>query len=143
MSDSPLLQRYLTERDPALGKRAEHIDPGTTEDLNAFGWLRGVGDRAIMLELRHKNGNITALNYTMLERVEFNPSEGITLFFNGQKIQIKGRNLNNEVRPQVRLLDGIMRHRVPWVQEADRGVLLNADEQETVVTVIEWAVEPN
>jgi len=138
MSDSPLLQRYLAERDPALGKRAEHTEAGITEDLSAFGWLRGVGDRAIMLELRHKNGNITALSYNTLERVEFNPSDGITLFFGGQKIRVKGRNLNKEVRPQVRLLDGILRHRVPWIREADRSGLLNGDEHETVITAIDW-----
>ena len=61
--------------------------------------MRGVRDRAIMLELRRKNGNVLAIGYGWLERAEFDPSEGITLHLVGQKIRIKGRNLNDEARP--------------------------------------------
>jgi len=88
------------------------------EDFGAFGWLRGARERAIMLELRKRDGNIVAIGYGWLERAEFDPSVGITLLVPGQRIVIRGRNLNAEVRPNVRLFEGITRQRVSWVREA-------------------------
>jgi hypothetical protein len=73
-----------------------------------------------MLELR-RNGNIVALTYAWLDRAKFDPSEGITLRFGMEKVRIIGRNLNAEIRPNIRLLTGITRHRVPWVQEDDEA----------------------
>ena len=110
-----------------------------TEDLGSFGWLRGIRDRAVMLELRKKNGNIVAIGYGWLERAEFDPSIGITLFVLGKKIHIKGRNLNGEARPYVRLFEGIARHRVPWVAEGDEPSILKAGDDGTVIEGIESA----
>lgn len=110
MSDS-LLNKYTRPQ-------TEPDDPQLeTEDLGSFGWLRGMRERATMLELRKKNGNITAIGYAWIERIEFDPSEGITIHALGQSIKIKGRNLNVECRPQVRLFDGLARHRVAWIRE--------------------------
>jgi hypothetical protein len=72
------------------------------------------------------------------ERVEFNPSEGITLHVNSEKIGIKGRNLNAEIRAEVRLFQGIARHRVAWVQEAGRSAGMNGAERATIVEEIIW-----
>ena len=91
-----------------------------TEDLGSFGWLRGMRERATMLELRKKDGNITAIGYAWIEKIEFDPSHGITIHALGREIKIQGRNLNTEVRPSVRLFQGLTRHRVPWVQESSR-----------------------
>ncbi|HUY87562.1 MAG TPA: hypothetical protein VMV10_02390 [Pirellulales bacterium] len=73
----------------------------------------------------------------MLERAEFDPSEGITLRFGPQKVKIAGRNLNGEVRPHVRLFAGIVRHRVPWIQEADQAAAMEAGRGATVVERVE------
>jgi hypothetical protein len=119
MIDRPL-DKYLIRKaeDGEAGAKGDHdLGDDTADDLGCFGWLRGVRDRAIMLELRKHDGSITAIGYAWLERVQFDPSEGITLHLLGRTIRIKGRNLNNEVRPQVRLFHGIARHRVPWIQE--------------------------
>jgi hypothetical protein len=130
---------------PKFANRAEaRVEPGlldeadTTDDFGAFGWLRGAHDRAVMLELRKKNGNILAVGYFLIEKIEFDPSEGITLFCGGQKITIKGRNLNAESGSRVRLFQGITRHRVPWIQEADQPRRLQASQTATVVEAIEW-----
>ena len=109
-----------------------------TDDLGAFGWLRGIRDRAISLELRKKTGNIVAIPYMHLERLEFDPSSGITLYAGGQTYRIKGRNLNAEIQPTKRLWQGLVRCRVPWIQEADRPDALQADKSATVVESIEW-----
>lgn len=134
MSDETLLERYIGGRDARVSEQPDS-DCG---DCRAFGWLRGVRDFARMLELRRRDGNIVAVDYARLERAEFNPSEGITLTIGGQTIRIRGRNLNAEVRPSVRLFEGITRHRVSFIREADRSAGLQAGDRETVVDAIEW-----
>jgi hypothetical protein len=48
-----------------------------------------------------------------------------------------GRNLNAEVRPNVRLFEGITRHKIPWIQEADEPMALQAGKSATVIDKIE------
>lgn len=138
MSDSSVLHRYAPKIAAGLGGQTVVTELDATDDLGAFGWLRGVKDFSRMLELRRKDGSILAVGYGYLDHAEFNPSEGITLSVAGRKIRIKGRNLNAEARPTVRLFEGITRHRVPWIQEADRGGSLQAGDGETVIDSIEW-----
>ncbi len=130
-SDS-VLHRYTA-------KVADGVQPDddAADDLGAFGWLRGVRERAIMLELRHKDGSVTAFGYAWLKKVTFDPSEGITLDFSGETVRITGRNLNSELRPRTRLLNGILRHRVIWIQEADGTAELEASKDATVIERIE------
>lgn len=135
-----LLQRYTGN-----GRRAEEPfengfapESDAADDFGAFGWLRGIRERAVMLELRRKDGNILAVGYGFLDKVAFDPSEGITLSVAGQKIRLKGRNLNAEVRPTIRLFEGIARHRVPWVSEADSRESLALAVNATVIDAIEW-----
>lgn len=56
----------------------------------------------------------------------------------GQTITLRGRNLNAEVRPNVRLFQGISRHRVPWIQEADEPAVMESRGQGTLVEEISW-----
>lgn len=126
-----VLSRHAAKRassEPAAGVEGDAMD-----DLGAFGWLRGVQDRAIMLEIRHKDGSITAKGYSWLQGADFDPSTGITFNFSGETITIRGRNLNAEARPNVRLFAGIVRHRVPWIQEADGAAVLEASKDAVVV----------
>src|SRR5579872_4366813 len=85
-----VLDRYLTRRPETEAAPAVETDPA--DDLGAFGWLRGIRDRAVMLEMRHKDGSVTALAFHLLDRADFNPSEGITLNFAGTKVKITSRN---------------------------------------------------
>ncbi len=123
--------------DPFAPRRKDNSavspDGDGVEDLIAFGWLRGVQDRAIMLEIRHKDGSVTAKGYSWLQSAEFDPSTGITLNFSGEKITISGRNLNADARPNVRLFAGIVRHRVPWIQEADGAAVIQAARDAVVI----------
>jgi hypothetical protein len=112
MSDS-LLNKYTRPQ-------TEPDDPQLeTEDLGSFGWLRGMRERATMLELRKKDGNITAIGYAWIEKIEFDPSEGITIHALGRRVKIQGRNLNVEVRPGVGLFQTLTRHRLLWLRECD------------------------
>lgn len=130
-----VLAKYIADRQPrenaGTADEAEVFD-----DFGAFGWLRGMRDRALMLELRHKDGRIQSFGYAWLDSAEFDPSEGITLHFMGRTVRIIGRNLNREVRPNVRLYAGILRHRVPWVEETSGPDLMEAPETATVIESI-------
>lgn len=113
-------------------------DGGAVDDFHAFGWLRGIRERASMLELRKKSGNVLAVAYSWVEQVEFDPTEGIVLQVHGSTIHIEGRNLNDEVQPEVRLFQGIARHRVAWVREADRPEIIRGSTGTIVVERIIW-----
>lgn len=133
-----ILDRYGSARFDGVTANAAPPEGEATDDLGAFGFLRGARERATMLELRRKNGDILAVGYGWLERADFNPSDGITLYAGGHTVRIQGRNLNVECRPEVRLFSAICRHRVPWVQEADEPTSMEADERATVIDRIEW-----
>jgi hypothetical protein len=61
----------------------------------------------------------------------FRPGVGIAMGING-------RNLNAAVRPNVRLFQGITRHKVAWIQEADGPTAMQASKSATVIEKIEW-----
>lgn len=135
MEDSGILARYAPPRQSESsphGGENEGLD-----DLGAFGFLRGLNVRAIMLELRHKDGRLTAFPYSYLTKVEFDPSEGLTLHFGDNTVKLVGRNLNAETRTNVRLFGALVRHRVPWIQEADRATSLEAPDDAVVIEQIE------
>lgn len=136
MTDRSILHRYVRPDSGETDPRSPNAD--AVDDLGAFGWVRGIRDSARMLELRKKDGNIMAVGYAWLERAEFDPSVGITLSIGSQKIRITGRSLNTELRPGVRLFEGITRHRVSYVQEADRGSRMERSDVDTVIENISW-----
>jgi hypothetical protein len=133
---SGILEKYAGRNGDGVAERDQE-EAEVTDDLVSFGWLPGIRDRALSLELRKKTGNIVAIGYSYIEKQEFDPSEGITLHALGQKIRIKGRNLNAEVRPSMRLFEGICRHKIPFVREADEPAEMRADGNATVVEQIE------
>lgn len=134
MNKPSVLEKYIK---PKVGMEAGPSEAtDEPDDLGSFGWLRGMHERSVMLELRMKDGTMTAFGYAWLERVEFDPSEGITLRFAGATIRITGRRLNEERRPNVRLCAGILRHRVPWIQEADGTQVMEAAKDATVIESI-------
>lgn len=133
-----LLDKYTGRMPDAPASDGPVQESDATDDLGAFGWLRGIRDRAMMLELRKKTGESLAIPYGWIERVLFDPSDGITIHAGGQKVRLKGRNLNAEQRGQGRLFEGVTRGRVAWIQEADEPANLQASNGATVVERIEW-----
>lgn len=119
------------------GSGAAADEGDLTDDLGAFGWLRGVRERAVMLELRRRDGSVTAFALAWLARADFDPSNGITLEFGNKIVKVAGRNLDAEVRPNIRLFSGLVRHRVPWIREADRATALAAPQEVTLIENIE------
>jgi hypothetical protein len=134
MSDS-ILNRFTSKHGD--NTQEDGSDANGAEDFGSFGWMRGQRDRAIMLELRKKTGSILAIGYGWIERIEFEPSK-ITLAIGECKIVISGRNLNAEARPQVRLFQGLTKHKVSFIKEADRSSDLYADKNAVVIESIVW-----
>ena len=137
MNANPPLVKYAT-RFGDSAEAAVSSDAEGTENRGAFGLLRGTRDRAEMLELRKKTGNIRAVGYGWIEKVDFDPSDGITLYLGEETIRIKGRNLNMIADEKPSMLGGIVRHRVPWIAEADQSTMLKADKISVLVESIEW-----
>ena len=138
MSDSTILRRYTSGLGEGAGRQDAESEAIACDHLGCFGWLRGTRERALMLELRQKSGKVVAAGYAWLEAAEFDPSEGILLCFVGRPVRIRGRNLNAEVRPSVRLFEGITRHRVPGIREVSQADSLEAPEEACVDEAIEW-----
>ncbi|HKQ48579.1 MAG TPA: hypothetical protein VJZ71_10960 [Phycisphaerae bacterium] len=132
-----LLEKYVGRANGNVDAAISPDEPGI-DDLGCFGWLRGIRDRALAVELRQANGNIVAIPYHGIERFAFDPSEGIVLTVSGGKVQVKGRNLNAEVQPTIRLFEGLARHRVPWIREVPDSESLTAAGNATVVDSIQW-----
>ncbi|OJW25470.1 MAG: hypothetical protein BGO49_16260 [Planctomycetales bacterium 71-10] len=139
MSDS-VLKRYSGPRSP-LGAREDPFEIGddAIDDIGCYGWLRGLRERSPMLEFRRKDGCSVAYDYALLRKVCFDPSEGITLLFDGETVRIEGRNLDDESTPGIQLLRGIQNRRVPWVRELGEAEILVAAENGTIVERFEFA----
>jgi hypothetical protein len=137
MKDNSLLDRFMHRVPSAVANENHPSEEAEVEDFGVFGFLRGSKERAPMLELRKRDGHILAVGYGMFD-AEFDPSEGITLHFHDRKVRICGRNLHAEARPNIKLFEGIARHRVPWVREMSEPERLRAKPGDTVIEAIEW-----
>jgi hypothetical protein len=135
MNDS-VLKQFSPRSAVAMVRPDAEAD--AADDLVAFGYLRGARERALMLEFRRKDGGVTAISYGWLEKVEYDPSGVITLKFGGQTVKVVGRNLNAEVRPNVRLLDGLVRQRINWIQESGGAAAMTAAKDAVVIERIEF-----
>ncbi|MGE4003409.1 MAG: hypothetical protein AB7I48_24750 [Planctomycetaceae bacterium] len=113
------------------------IEDDQSDNVHAFGFLRGVRDTAFMLEIRHRDGKLSAFPYGLLDRAEFDPSDGLKLKFGSVTVRIIGRNLGAEARPNLRLFDGIIRRRVSWIQETDEATAMEAPKGAVVIEAVE------
>jgi hypothetical protein len=129
-----ILKRYMTSNSQAEEPGVISSDDSQeVDDLGFFGWLRGTRDRAVMLELRKKDGSVVAYDYAILRKVEVDPSQGVTLHFSGEAVKISGRNLKEEVRAGITIVRGLIWHRIPWIREASDAENLRAGEGATVI----------
>ncbi len=116
MSVDKLLQKYQSN------PTDEPADQDQIEDQGAYGLLRAPRERAIMLELRKKDGTIFAFPYSLIENIQFKSADVITIHASGREIRITGKNLNQSNQSRISLLNGLTRNRIVWVQEYSRTV---------------------
>jgi hypothetical protein len=109
----------------------------------AFGYLRGLHERALAVELRFRDGNRDYFSYSHLASWRYNPSVGLLLKFTDDLVTlvlVRGSNLDALVKQSVNLTDrGFQRHRVLWLREMDGEQLQEAGEGEPTIDRIEVA----
>lgn len=133
-----ILERHRLRPDMRGANENKNAEETEIDDLGCFGFLRGSRELARSVELRKRDGTIVAMPYGWLEDAEFNGSDLITLHFPKRDVRIKGRNLNGQSRPNIRLFEALARHRVPWLREASEPDRMTASEGVTVIESIEW-----
>lgn len=139
----------LVQRQPHLAGTAAALAGGRdreqdTEECPAFGFLRGLRERAVTVEFRFRDGNAEAFPYSWLGPVRFNPSAGLLLKFTGDVVTlvlIRGSNLDAPVNQDaINLTDrGLHRHRVTWVREMEEGEIRKVGEGGPTIDRIEVA----
>jgi hypothetical protein len=108
---------------PALVREAAESDE---DRCPAFGYLRGMYERAQAVEFRYRDGNSDFFPYSWLGPWRYNPSVGLLLKFTGDAVTfvlIRGSNLDVPVNgDSANLTDrGLQRHRITWVREMDES----------------------
>ncbi|MFM7319718.1 MAG: hypothetical protein ACKO9H_16375 [Planctomycetota bacterium] len=108
----------------------------------AFGYLRGLHERADALELRFREGHSTWFPYGWLGNWEFNPSAGLLLKFSGDLVYlvlIRGSNLDQPLTDSTINLTsaGLQRHRVVWIREMTSDEIRQVGESGPTIDRIE------
>ncbi len=128
---------------PEAARGDGHQPEGDQAFCAAFGYLRGLQDRALAVEFRFRTGNAEWFAYSCLVGWRFNPSVGLLLKFTADVttlVLIRGSNLDVPVKETVNLTDrGLQRHRILFVREMDQDELRHAGEAEPTVDGIEVA----
>lgn len=140
----PTAPPNLWANDPRLQPPAPEVEEGDEGACPAFGYLRGLRERALCLEFRFKTGNREWFPYGLLASCRYDPSTGILLKFTGDLVTlvlIKGSNLDLPVHQgAVDLIErGLQRHRVLFVREMEEHELRKAGDREPTVDRIEVA----
>jgi hypothetical protein len=133
--DNKALQKYSNVS--ALSRAASPEVDDEVDDLGCFGWLRGVKERSVMLELRKRAGERLAVGYSWIERIAFDPSDGIVILGAGTRITIQGTGLL--AQSGASLFVGLTQHRVPWISEHHSHAVLDVPSGQCVVTRLTWA----
>ncbi|MCB2078433.1 MAG: hypothetical protein KDE55_12130 [Novosphingobium sp.] len=105
-----------------LAKQQKAME-GTEGACPAFGYLRGLHERASSIEFRMGGGSSIWFPYAWLGTVTFDPSQGLLIKFSGDLtylVLIRGSNLDRAVESGIDLIRaGLQRHRILWMREMD------------------------
>jgi hypothetical protein len=145
-ADSDFMRMFAgkTTQPQPVAKPAAETKEGAEGRCPAYGFLRGLHERALELEIRLRNGNREYFPYALLGPWRFDPSVGVLLKFTGgdvlSVVLIRGSNLDAMVGGMVNLTDrGIQRHRIIYVREMDEDELGRATAGEPTIDHIEVA----
>ena len=131
-----------TQAAAAGASRRESDGDGGEGACAAFGYLRGLRERADAIEFRFRNGNSVWFPYGWLGMWKFDPSEGLLLKFTGDVVYlvlIRGSNLDRPLADSTINLTnaGLQRHRVLWVKELTEDELRQVGEHAPTIDSIE------
>src|SRR6266702_2118369 len=127
-----------------LSKPAGQQEESDQESCGAFGYLRGLHEKALAVEFRFRSGDSEVYPYSWLGPWRHNPSAGLLLKFTGDVttlVWIRGSNLDAPVNQGgVNLTDrGLQRHRILWIREMEEEELRKAGQGEPTIDGIEIA----
>lgn len=97
---------------PTASAGDETTDEGPAGAHPAYSMVSADRRQKLMLELRLKTGNATALAYSYLVSVTLDPSQAIVMDFSGYEVILSGRNLGP-------LFAGLVAQRVAVIREID------------------------
>lgn len=123
-------QGHLAGYGMPQGKEQSEPPEGGEGACAAFGFLRGIRERADAIEFRFRDGNSVWFPYSWLGTWKFNPSEGLLLKFSGDVVYlvlIRGSALDkplNEANIDL-IRAGLQRHRVLWIREMSEADISN------------------
>ena len=148
MSDnSRSLLKTLGLDQPARPQVVPQLAEDEEDECRAFGYLRGVRDRALAIELRLRTGDREYFPYSHLVSWRYNPSVGVLLKFTDDVVTlvlIRGSNFDALVNGSINLTDrGLQRHRILWVREMDADEVRRAGHEEPTIDRIEVAEFPS
>jgi hypothetical protein len=84
------------------------------DDFKFFGIEPQNTGRALLFELRFRSGRRLGFPYSYLTKLDFEPSEGITIYASDVVILVKGRNL--EV-----IFSYLLQNRLTYIREDETG----------------------
>lgn len=86
-----------------------------SEDANYYGIERQADTRAVMFEIRTKEGNRKAFPYSYLTEIDYIPETGIIIYVAEVNISIIGRNLGD-------VYNYLFSNRLTYIQEDFSGM---------------------
>jgi len=89
-------------------------EQGSEGENQYFGFDRQENGRALMFELRTRDGRRSALPYSYLTRADFDPEKGIEIYVSSVVILVHGRDL--EV-----VYSYLLQNRLTWIREDSAG----------------------
>jgi hypothetical protein len=110
----------------------------------AFGYLRGIRDRAHAVEFRFLKGDTVSFPYGWMGPARYDPSEGCLIKFSGDLVYlvlIRGSNLDvplNEGNMNL-ISGGLLRQRVTWIREMPTADIQKVGEAGPTIDSIEVA----
>ncbi len=92
-----------------------------TELSKFFGIEHQPSGRALMFELRTRDGRRSAMPYSYVTRADFNPDNGIEVYVSNVLVLIKGRNLDD-------IYSYLLQNRLMWIREDSSGTDLGEED---------------
>jgi hypothetical protein len=147
--DTPTHQERLKRGGPPAGlsgilqSKETEAEEGVSS-CAAFGYLRGIRERADAVEFRFRDGSSTWFPYNALGNWKYNPSQGLLLKFSGDAVYvvlIRGSNLDRPLSDTTTNLttSGLQRHRIVWMREMTEEEIRQVGETGPTIDSIEVA----
>ncbi len=105
---------------PSFVERLKAETEAPEEESKFFGFDPQSNGRALMFELRTKDGKRSALPYSYLTRADFDPDNGIEIYVSNVVVLVKGRALED-------IYSYLLQNRLTWVREDYSGKDIGED----------------